>query len=193
MYVPSAGEVAAVVTLSLGLEIGLDEVDGHVQEEVEVGPGEVEIAVLRIDDPFPKGLGLLFGGEFGALVCDVGIYVAVEEDRTAFLESLPYPRTGPVPVLGEEEGHQLGMHRLVGAEVPSEETADEVPVDGCPVAGEMDVLEAAADGLEIGSQSPDLRGFARAVKSFQYNKHISRVYRYKDIQKIHIFVRKCIS
>ena len=58
-----------------------------------------------------------------------------------------------------------------------------VSVHGSVITREVDVLETAADGLEISSEFLDLRGFAGAVKSFQYNKHRQRVYRYKDIQK----------
>jgi hypothetical protein len=72
-----------------------------------------------------------------------------------------------MPVLGEQQGDQLGMDRIVGSEVAAKETADQAAVNGRVIAWEMNILQDRAHRFKIFLQLPDLGGLARSVQAFE--------------------------
>ena len=154
----------------------LYESDGNVQEQVQVRFREVEIAEFRVEDPVAEADALRPLGKFRALVGDVGIDVAVQEDDLAGVEGLAHERGRPVAVLREEQGHELRMYGVDAAELALEETADEVAVHRGVVAREMDVLQFPAALGEVFLQFLDLGGLPRPVQALQHDEHGDSVY-----------------
>ena len=54
-------------------------------------------------------------------------------------------------VFCKKQGHKLRVYSLVRTEVPAEETADELSIDGSVISWEMDVFEISENAFEIGS------------------------------------------
>ena len=81
----------------------------------------------------------------------------------------------PVPVLREEEGYQLRVHRVDAAELALEETADKVAVYRRVIPREMDVFQFAAALGEIFLQSFDLGGLSSPVQALQHDEHFDDV------------------
>ena len=71
-------------------------------------------------------------------------------------------------VLCVEEGYQLRVYLLVGAEITFKETAYEVSVYWCLVSWEMYVFQLSVKFFQIILESFEMGRFACAVKSF-YN------------------------
>ncbi len=76
-----------------------------------------------------------------------------------------------MPVLGEQEGHQLRMHGLDAAELPFQEAADEVSVHRRVIPREMDVLQRSAALRQVFLQFLDLGGLPRPVQAFHDDEH----------------------
>ena len=168
----SALQVIAVAAFPLGFELLLYKREGDVQEEVEVGAGDAEFFVLRIENPLAQAFRFLRRGRFGALVGDVGIDIAVKQDIFAGIQTPADVVGRRPPVFGKEQGYELRVYLSVLPEFPFEETGDEAPIDRGFITGEMNVVQALRQGLEIAFQAFDLRRFAGAVQSFQYNQHL---------------------
>jgi hypothetical protein len=73
-----------------------------------------------------------------------------------------------VAVFCKEERHQLWVHGLVRAEVPSQEAADEFAVNRSVIAWEMYIFKASENLFEILSEFLYLGRLACAVQSFEY-------------------------
>ena len=169
MDVLPAVQIAAVGTFALGGEALLHEADGHVEEDVQVRARKPEMPVLGVVDPLAQVLRFAVGGELGALVGDIGIDVAVQKDRPAGTQPGADLRRRIVPVFGKEQGHQLRVDALDGAESAAQELADEPAVDRGVIAREMDVFERRADSGEVFSEHTDLGGLAGAVQAFYHD------------------------
>ena len=144
MDVLGTGEVIAVLPLAMMRETLLHKADGNVQEQVQVRFREFKVAVLGVENPVPEPAALLQILQLGALVGDVGIDVAVQQDGLSPGERLPHSGGGPVPVFGKQKRHQLGVHCLYAAELSFQETGNEVSVDGGLVARKMNVFQRSA-------------------------------------------------
>ena len=84
MDVLCAMQVGAVIALAVRREALLDKTDGNVQEQVQVRFRQVEITILRVEDPVAEADPLGALGKLRALVGDVGIHVAVQENHGSF-------------------------------------------------------------------------------------------------------------
>ena len=180
MNVLGSGEIIAVIALAVHGEAFLYKVDGHVQEDVEIWLRKFKVTVLGMEDPVPEGIPPGAFGQFGALVGDIGVHIAVQQNRFALLQSLLDARARAVTVFGKKEGDQLRMHLIVGPEVSAKETGNEVSVDRSLITGKMNVFQTAAALQQIFFQQCDLGGFSRPVQSFKYDEHNISMISYKD-------------
>ena len=171
MDILGAGKVLPVLPSPLVRQALLHKADGNVQKEIQVRHGKLEVSVLRVENPVPELLTLLIPGQLGALVGNVGIHVAVQQDGFPLPERLLHERRRPVTVFRKQKGHQLGVHGVIGAKIPPQETGNEVSVDRGVITGEMDVFQSPLALNQIFFEPLDLGGFARPVKSFEYNEH----------------------
>ena len=158
--------VPVAVRFARGVQALLDKTQRHVQEEVQVRFRNPEILVFRAENPFAQRFRFLCIGGLGALVGDIGIDIPVQQDGFSGGERFADGVSSPPAVLGVQQGHQLRMHGVDGAEASAEKLADEVAVHRRVIAREMDVLQAAKP-LQVFPEAADLRGFARAVQTFQ--------------------------
>ena len=76
-----------------------------------------------------------------------------------------------MPVAGEEQGDQLRMDGLDGAEAAAQELADQPAPERRVVTREMDVFQLGTDRGKVFSEHTDLGGLAGAVQAFQNNQH----------------------
>ena len=63
------------------------------------------------------------------------------------------------------------MNHIISSEFPSQETADQISINGSIIAGEMYVLQLTAFVHDVLLKSLDLGGFPGSVQAFQYNEH----------------------
>jgi hypothetical protein len=66
------------------------------------------------------------------------------------------------------------VNGLVGTEVATEKAADQVPVDGGIISGEVDIFQFRADTFKVRPQFPYLSGLARSIQTFKYYQHFDR-------------------
>ena len=85
------------------------------------------MAVFGVVDPFPKGLPLVRIRQFGALVGNVGIDIAVQQDRLSGGKAFEQLRGSIVPVFGIQESDQLRMDRIDIPEAAAQELAPRRP------------------------------------------------------------------
>ena len=121
----------------------------HVKEKVEIRARQAKPTVFSILYPGPESLSLLVIGQFGALISDIGIHIPVQKDRLARRKYISDSSSCAMPVFSEQQGHELGMDRLNGAEIPPEEPAYEFPVHRSIITGEMDILQIPVSFLKI--------------------------------------------
>ena len=83
MDIPGTFKVLPVVPLTLACQAFLHKTCRHIQEDIQIGTGQAEVTVFCIQYPPPQLFGTLIIGHLGALVSNVGIYVAVQQQGTA--------------------------------------------------------------------------------------------------------------
>ena len=136
---------------------------------------------LRFQDSFdnliddrgivPLLLSFLLIFEFCTLICDIRIYIPVQEHITPSFKDFLHMRSGPVPVFCKKQGHQLRMYCIVAAEIPFQEPAYQPAVNRSVVSREMHIFQFSRPFFKIFLQLSDLSGLPRPVKSFQNYKH----------------------
>ena len=184
MDVLAAPQIIPVTPLPLRSEFLLDETDRNIQEKVQVRAGQVERAEFGVDDPFAKRLALLRPVQFGALIGDVGVHIPVQKERPSGTEAFPHLRRGAMPVFGIQQGHQLRMDRIQGAETATQEFSDQFSIDRGVIAWEMDVLQRPQTLFQILFEPADLGRFTRSVQAFDDKQHNAYLpFDYKDSQK----------
>ena len=124
---------------------------------------------LQAENPPGQPPARLPLGQLGALVGDVRVDVAVEDDGIAGGEPLPDLGCRLGAVARKEERHQIGVHRLHAAEFAAQEAGDEFAVDRRIEAREVHVTALhAALGKELAQQGY-LGRFPGAVQTFEYD------------------------
>ena len=76
-----------------------------------------------------------------------------------------------MPVLGEEQGHKLGMDFVQFAEAAAQILSHQAPVNRRVITGKMYVFQTFAYCLQILFHQTDLSGFPGSVQTFDNNQH----------------------
>lgn len=170
MDILGTGQIAAVSVRSVRSQTRRDEGNGYIEKDIDIRSRQAEGAIFCIQDPFAELFPLPRIRQLRTLVGDIRIDVTVQQNGLSRGESRLHLRYRTMPVFCEKQGYQLRMYGIDGAEASLKETADQVPVNGGVIAGEMDVFEPAPF-LEPGLEPCHLGGFPGPVKSFNDNQH----------------------
>ena len=176
MYILRAGKVVPVLALPLLAQIALHEVNGHVEENIDIRPRLPEYSEFSSENPFAEPVGFGIIGKLCTLIGDIGIYIPVQQNGLARIKCLGNLRHCSVAVLREQQGHQLRMNGAVVPEIPAQKTRNQLSIDRSIVAREMYVFQSSVAGGEIFFEHTDLGGFACPVQSFQNYQHNAQRY-----------------
>ena len=124
------------------------ELRGHIEEQIEMGPGDAIARELDVLEPGGECTLRLLAGDFRGLIREVGIEIAVGQDQAAFIERLPNRGDGRSAIAGEERGNEPGVNLSERSELAAQEHGDGFAIAAFGDPWKADVADGRAFGFE---------------------------------------------